>query len=386
MSGQRNPASAPGPYLGFALQPVRLCYHLLNGEDVDVVSIETADDIEIATATGLVLEQTKSALSQNPVSDWADDLWKTFYNWITQIKTGQIVPAFTTFRLYVTPTHTGKIVSMLSAAKTDAAADKCIAYIQGELAKLSKKPRCHRYLRHLLELDPGFRRPLIRNFEFESSHTDPVDAIRNLIKVPLSANIVETCCVYAIGKAKEQADALIREGKTPSITAGPFQLAFKAFVRKNDLSGLLKSIAPAPTPTEIASKLAESPPFVRQLEFIDMPHDMRVRAVSDFLQTSADKTHWAENGDIVQDSLQEFDKSLVKSHGFIKMELQDQVPSLDPPVLGRQLYARCCQSTHKIEDREPPSHFVPGSFNDLANRSELGWHPDYLALLEKCDE
>ena len=386
MSSKINPASAPGPYLGFALQPVRLCYHLLNGKDGDVVSIETADDIEIAIGKKFVLEQTKSALSHNPVADFATDLWKTFSNWIAQIKNGHIVPSITTFRLYVTPIHTGEIVSMLHTAKTNAAADKCTKHIQDKLAALPRKPSCYRYLRHLLDLDPKVRRPLIRNFEFESAHEDPVDAIRNIIKAPLSQSIVETCCVYAIGKAKEEADALIREGKMPSITAGPFQLAFKAFVKKNDLSGLLKSIAPQPSKAEVTVTLAGSPPFVRQLDFIELPQDLRLRAVSDYLQASADKTHWAANGDVVQDSLQEFDQKLVNAHGFTKLALQDHVPPLEAAVLGRRLYAECCKGTHTIEDREPPSHFIPGCFNDLANRSELGWHPDYLALLEKPEK
>src|SRR5213593_2987396 len=116
MSGKTNPASAPGVYLGFALQPVRLCYHLLNGKAGDVVSIETDDDIAIKIGNKVILEQTKSALTQNRVSDLANDLWKTFANWIVQIDNGQIDPAVTTFRLYVTPVKTGEIVAMLHAA------------------------------------------------------------------------------------------------------------------------------------------------------------------------------------------------------------------------------------------------------------------------------
>ena len=90
LAAQQYPSSAPGPYLGFALQPVRLCYHLLRGKPEDVVTIEGADDITVVTARGIILEQNKSALSQNPVSDWAHDLWKTFANWIALIKDGHI--------------------------------------------------------------------------------------------------------------------------------------------------------------------------------------------------------------------------------------------------------------------------------------------------------
>ena len=303
-------------------------------------------------------------------------------------KAGQlhIDPATTAFRLYVTPVHSGKLCGALSAAQTDAAADWCIDYIEAQLSALPKKPYCYRYLRRLLELDVKPRRSLIRNFQVESVHADPIEAIRDLIKTPISPQIVERCCEYAIGKAKEQADGLIRTGQTPSILAGPFQRAFRAFVKANDLSGLLHSLAPKPTGAEIKDLLAGSPRFVRQLELIELPYDHRVRAVSDFLQSSSDKTQWAENGDILRDSLDGFDASLLRAHSFIDLELKDAIPPLDPPVHGRQLYARCCQTTHKLEEREPPAHFVPGCFNDLANRNELGWHPDHATLLAPGDE
>jgi hypothetical protein len=53
-----------------------------------------------------LLEQDKSA-QQNPISDWADDLWKTIARWLIAINAGDIDPASTTFRLYVTPVHEG---------------------------------------------------------------------------------------------------------------------------------------------------------------------------------------------------------------------------------------------------------------------------------------
>src|SRR5215213_8529233 len=72
--GENAPAkhSAPGQYLGFALEPVRLCYHLLTAPKRAKVSLEVSDDIAVHFPGGaILLEQTKSALTQNPVSDWA---------------------------------------------------------------------------------------------------------------------------------------------------------------------------------------------------------------------------------------------------------------------------------------------------------------------------
>jgi hypothetical protein len=67
--------AAPGTYLGFALQPVRLCFHLLTCPKGAKVSLEHLDDIAIHYADGTVtLEQTKSALKQNPLTDWSADM------------------------------------------------------------------------------------------------------------------------------------------------------------------------------------------------------------------------------------------------------------------------------------------------------------------------
>ena len=95
--------SAPGQYLGFALQPVRLCYHLLTCEKGASVSLEHHDDVAIHHADGtLTLEQTKSALKQNPMSDWASDLWKAVANWLDSAAKGEINADETNFLFYVT--------------------------------------------------------------------------------------------------------------------------------------------------------------------------------------------------------------------------------------------------------------------------------------------
>ncbi|NGQ93333.1 hypothetical protein G5V65_20815 [Rhodobacter sp. HX-7-19] len=71
--------SAPGQYLGFALQPVRAFYYLLTAPKGAKVALELQDDVSVHYADGSVcLEQTKSALKQNPISDWDEDLWKAF--------------------------------------------------------------------------------------------------------------------------------------------------------------------------------------------------------------------------------------------------------------------------------------------------------------------
>src|SRR6478736_4398114 len=97
-------ATAPGQYLGYSLQQLRLCHHLFRVPDGDTVSLEYVDDVAIHRSDGtLLLEQSKSALTGNPATDRAKELWKTFANWADLCAQGTIDGATTDFRLYVTP-------------------------------------------------------------------------------------------------------------------------------------------------------------------------------------------------------------------------------------------------------------------------------------------
>lgn len=61
----QSKSSAASQYLGVALQPVRLCYHLLSAPDDACVSLEYYDDVAIHYANnGVLLEQTKNAHSK----------------------------------------------------------------------------------------------------------------------------------------------------------------------------------------------------------------------------------------------------------------------------------------------------------------------------------
>lgn len=110
-------ATAAGQYLGYSLQQLRLCHHLLKAPDGDTVSLEYVDDVGVHRADGtLLLEQSKSALTGNPAADRAEDLWKSFANWADLCVEEKVDPNTTDFRLYVTPVKTGALVGQLHTA------------------------------------------------------------------------------------------------------------------------------------------------------------------------------------------------------------------------------------------------------------------------------
>ena len=374
--------AAPGPYLGFALQPVRLCVHLLTCPKGAQVSLESLDDVAIHEADGSVtLEQTKSALKQNPLSDWSEDLWKTIANWLDTISSGAIKPGQSKFRLYVTPKWQGDFSEALSNAATAADVAAVVEVIKAKHAKLKKPKGCETFIQRFLRTTEAEQFAVISQFKVLSDDANPVDPLRDLVKVAVAPELVDVLCHSAIGMAKEQADRLIRDGKPALIDGNGFKKLFIAFVQKNNIPGLLSSFTQPPPPGEINALLAGRPVFIRQLEIIEAMDDDRVRAVSDFLRASSDKSAWAERGLVFEGSFSDWDDDLVRRHGLICGEIADLHADKEADVRGRLTYRRCAQLQAPLDGRVVPGHFVHGCFNALADVRRVGWHPDYQSLL-----
>lgn len=375
--------SAPGQYLGFALQPVRVFYHLLTSPKGAKVSLEFQDDVAVHYADGsLCLEQTKSALKQNPISDWANDLWKTFDNWLVMLKAGDCNAGTTRFRIYVTPPRKGDFASALAVASTPEEVAAVLDTIRKKLAKLKEVPACIGYLHPFLDAEKEQQTAIVSHFELESDASDPLDATRALLRPTVHESHVDLLCRSGIGQAKQALDRLIQRGKIPILDADAFRQEYGAFLRKNLMPGLLTSLGEAPDEGVVTGILYTRPIFIRQLELVEANEDDRLRAVSDFLRTSADKADWAERGLIFPGSLDEWDDGLVHRHSLARGDITDLHGDKPAAVQGRLAYRSCAGHQAPLEGRVVPGHFVHGSFNDLADRRRLGWHPDYETLLD----
>jgi len=377
--------SAPGPYLGFALQPLRLFYPLLTCPAKASVSLEYLDDVAVHLPSGdIVLEQTKSALKHNPLSDWAEDLWKAIANWVALIDAGKINPAQVEFRLYVTPIHAaGTLAEQISEATTPPEIDATIAEIKNALAALRRPPKCMPFVKAFLDASPSVQRKIVERIQVVSTDDDPLKRIESLLQPAIDPAIAQMVCRSAIGLAKEQADQLIREGSVPLIDGDAFKAKFRHLVKLANLPGVLQSITSPPPEHEVGAILLARPIFIRQLELVAASNDLQVRAVSDYLRSSADKSAWAEAGLVLPESLRDWDDNLIARQNLIATEIADTQADKDEPTRGRLVYVRCSQLQAPLEGRVVPGHFVNGCFNALADLRRLGWHPNYVALLSE---
>ena len=371
--------TAPGPYLGYALQPVRLCYHLLSCPPGSSVSLETVEDVAVHLPDGhVILEQVKSALSQNPLSDWASDFWKTVGYWISS---GTAVDPNYSFSFYVTPQKVGGLPKLLGDASSEKEVDEAIAAVQTRLIALKKIPSCMPDLKLFLEMPDLNRISFVKRLTVIND-PDPIATVRSRLGIILLPAILQAVCEASIGFAKEEADGLLRQQKPGLVDADRFLAKVRAYAQKVNLPGLLVSVSDTPGLEELSSLLWQRPTFIRQLELINATKDESIRAISDFLRVASDKVDWAEKGYVFEKSFEEMDNQLLFSHHAISGDVALTQSHLQPMDQGKLVYLRSTLIQAPVEGRTVPGHFVHGSLNELANRPQLGWHPSYDTMLD----
>lgn len=370
-------SAAPGQYLGYGLQDVRLCHHLLKSPAGCSVSLEFIEDTAIHRSDGtMLLEQAKSALSGNPVRDTSVELWKCFANWARLCSDGKVDAVSTQFHLYACPPKEGELVQFLHAASTRTEAAALLTKITKKVTPGNKLKGCNPLITEFLAAGAETCQQIILNFRL-IMEVDPLEPIREVLRFSVLEVAVDDFCAHAIGTAKNQIAAHIRAGETPMIDATEFRKRLQAFIRKHGALGFLVPTTGQPSDVQIGTMLAATPVFVQQLIKVKTAQELVVRAVSDFLRSDADRTLWAAEGRIVEESLHELHDGLDAHFRIMRDEVEDLFSAKDAETRGRQVYRRCITHQVPLEGRSVPSYFIPGTYNMLADGAQVGWHPQY---------
>lgn len=375
-----NPASAPGQYYGYSIQPTRQCLRLLLAPAGSVVALEVLDDVDVVQPDGKVTaEQAKSGIATNPISDWSVDLWKTFANWIDAVEKGLLDLSRTSFHLYVVQKKKGAIADKLKYAHTQEIAMKAVAEIKAEY-EAQGPTGCKTYIEKFLSYEPEKLGQLIRQFDYEAGDSDPVKPITDYLRATVPDVSLDNACVAAIGWVKTRSDELIGAGKHPGIQRDEFSDWLSTFCSAIDYDHLLTYAAAPPEKTDVESNISEFPVMMRQLDIIERRYRDKVKAMTDFMQTKATKIKWAQKGLIVEDQFKEFEYSLLDHWELnsLKLKSQSELTDIDK---GQTLFLECSLLSPKINGKEIPSHFTNGTFQYLSNDKVIGWHPKYKELL-----
>lgn len=375
-----NPASAPGQYYGYSIQPTRQCLRLLLAPAGSIVALEVLDDVDVVQPdNNVTAEQVKSGLATNPISDWSIDLWKTFANWIDAVEKGFLDLSRASFHLYVVQKKEGEFADKLKYAHTHEIALNVVAEIKARY-EAEEPTGCKSYIEKFLSYELEKLAQLICRFDYETGDSDPVKPIKDYLRATVPDVSLENACVAAIGWVKKRSDELIGAGKHPGIQRDEFTDWLSTFSSAIDYDHLLTYSAAVPKTSDVESNIPEFPVMMRQLDLIERRYRDKLKAMTDFMQTKATKIKWAERGLIVEDQFKDFEDRLLDHWELNSLKLKSQIELTDIDK-GRALYLECSLLTPKINGKEIPEHFTNGTFQYLSNDKIIGWHPKYKEIL-----
>ncbi|MCK4652118.1 MAG: hypothetical protein KAT13_03410 [Methanosarcinales archaeon] len=388
---QKTRSQVPGQYLGYSLQATRFLVKLLEAEPGWTVSLEVFGDVGVETADGHQLAgEVKSTHGGNPVSDRSVDLWKTFSNWIDAVKRGDLQLEKTSFEIYVSQPRTGEIVSSFRDANSLDEAHTALTEAKNKLwgtapdfnLKSNVSDTIKPYVSNVFETDETLVCRIIVAFSLDCGSGSPHADLKVLMgKKFVPPEIIDETLDHALGWVKKRTDILLEQTKTACISVDTFLSNMIRFVRKHDHRDILASFAKDPDQEEIETDL-KLRTYVRQLEIIDCNYDDKIRAVTDFLNASVDRTRWGEKGWVSDSSFDEFEDGLVRTWTNLKRKTDIRLSHKDDIEKGQYLYADCSNHKAKLEGLEIPNHFTPGSFHALSDEEAVGWHPDYKDKLK----
>ena len=382
----------PDKVYAYSLQVRHMMFELLECKEGDAVSVEVFDDIGIEKEDGSKdAIQAKSVLSnRNPVSNRAVDLWKTFYNWLIAVQDGELSILNTNFRLFINVDKHGSIVDSFNSSITDQ--DACLAW---ETAKNefyeadgTEKKCSDEYVDYIRFFFSDKNKitacNIIKKFKLETISNTHIESLYERFKEKafISRESLDKVFIYMLGWIDKQTAALVEEKKPMVICGKNFRYELTAIYREINQKLSLVEIALKPTEDMINSELEAFKTYVEQLDIINCDYTDIVEAISDYLRASANRTIWAEKGDVSKDAMSMFSEELKRIWKNKKRIMDITQKNIEEYDLDQLLYFECKENHVDMGVFATPSFFISGCFHELADDESIGWHPKYKEILE----
>jgi len=387
--------AAPGPFLGFTQQTFRFVKHLLNASSGATIFLEVLDDISVENSAGAVLlEQDASALTYNPVGDKSEKIWKTLLNWVLAVESGDVDPTKTNFVLFVLqPKDKGPIVTKLHAVKDSTQAVVFLSELrsfikQTESDSKQKGEPLPQWLRTAKKVakkpDATLANVIVRTaIEFGSGA--PVDEILGVLnKHPIKPDLRIDVAQKLLGWAQDRLTKQISQKIPARVCYDDFH---PVYVRTVQIySGGHLPLPPfSKVPGEAALiDLIRSSKFAEQMRLVQCGDDFLIEAAIEFMRAAEERTLWCQKGEVVsRQSFDDFDKAITAYWRKKKQITETAYKHQPAEERGKLLWAECALHREKLEGRDTPDFYTPGSFHTLSNEMRLGWHPDYEKLIKR---
>ncbi|MBX3198955.1 MAG: hypothetical protein KF894_12550, partial [Labilithrix sp.] len=389
---------ATGSAVGYYYQGLFAILLLFEQQDDGLVSVETGDDIQQGGPASPRLTQLKHSLgTPPPLNEKSDGFWKTLGFWIPHLSTSQATFAFVTCAKISDETALRGLTDGGSATLSDvmAALDAEAARVAATVAaaKANSEPgKPLPYAQRLagcvayLALAPTQRLNLLSRMRIyaaapnaatiESAVVERLTTYQRPIRTALARRLVEW---WDYRVARSLIGAAPREIYKEELLDKLNEIA--GSLSTNSLPDDFSSVEPLSVNTELGTTME------KQIALVSGGKNRVLRAALARWQARSQRERWLSERVGVADDLKRFDDMLIKAwrdrHGPM---CDDSVEESDEQKRhrGRELldwsHLAAYLQVVPIREKWNQPFLVQGSFQELAERADVGWHPDFLVL------
>lgn len=386
-----NRFSAAGSALGYLAQieyALLIALRRMDDEYNLRLSLETVDDITF-DGDGMPMElwQTKHHVNrQGGLGDASPDLWKTIHNWIETSKEETACVLFTT-----ASASEGTAAYLLRSGRSDDDVSIARDRLDAVATRAGNAASADYYSKYL-SLDEERRTELLSKVVVIDSAatsekiTDQLRAsVRKATIATRRGSLVERLRGWWHGRAMSHLDKVARgEEDWIEMQEIETQLHLIAQSLRDDNLPLDYENEPEPTSEQVRN---DDRVFVEQLKLILIHHERIRQAVYDHNRAFLQRSRWLREELLAIDDLNKYDRNLIEEWRRVFSPLeepQEDTTDDDKRRSARESYGRLQERTLPAIRPEVRSGYVSfGSLHILADRLEIGWHPDWVELLKR---
>ena len=126
-------------------------------------------------------------------------------------------------------------------------------------------------------------------------------------------------------------------------------------------------------------------PFVEQLRLITLTEPRIRHAVIDYYRAFEQRSRWLREDLLLVGDLEQYEQKLVEEWERAFERIKQNVGVEEEPkkqVAGRAVYDWAQEANIYIRPQCREAYIHRGSFQLLADKLRVGWHPEFLARLE----
>jgi hypothetical protein len=384
--------SAAGPALGYLAQieyALLLLLQKMDDEEQCEISIEALDDVTFHANDGSALEQiqTKHHISKGAhLSDASTDLWKTLHNWIVERTL-----ANSASRLVLLTTSEASVGSAAHLLRHDDNRDiGAVAGILAKVARESTNEGNQRYYRAYLALSDEERRSLLSRTYIADSATNVggIDkklsiALRHSVPRDRRGALIERLRGWWYKRAIKHLHE-VAKGTIATIAALEVEDCIHAIALSLHDENLPIDYEEEPYPDE-GTVDSDIRIFVEQLKIIAMSNRRIRMCIHDHNRAYLQRSRWQRDRLLHVSELAAYDARLKDEWRRHFIPLQD-----DAEEVGEAEVCRLARNAHRALDtstlpqirlRVLSGYVASGSLHLLADRLQVGWHPEWVSHL-----